>query len=139
MIKKKRIAIVAGDFPPSNLAAVHRSRLWAQYLPEFGWEPIIVTTHWNYYEETLDPALLELVDPELRVIRTKAIPIKPIRLLGDIGVRGFYWHLKALKSLVACKEIDFVHITIPSNPSALLGEMLYRHCRFPFGIDYIDP
>ena len=29
----------------------------------------------KYYEEKLDPALLELVSPELRVIRTKAIPL----------------------------------------------------------------
>jgi hypothetical protein len=139
MTKAKRIAIVAGHFPPSNLAAVHRSRLWSQYLPEFGWEPIIVTTHWKYYEETLDPTLLELISPELRVIRTKAIPVKPVRLVGDIGVRALYWHLKELDKLVVRKEIDFVHITIPSNYSALLGELLYRRHRFPFGIDYIDP
>ena len=53
----------AGHFPPSNLAGVHRSRLWAQHLPEFGWEPIIVTAHSKYYEEKLDPALLKLSIP----------------------------------------------------------------------------
>jgi hypothetical protein len=135
----KRVAIVAGHFPPSNLAGVHRSRLWAQHLPEFDWEPIIVTTHWKYYEEDHDPALLELVSPRLRVIRTKAVPVKPVRVIGDIGVRAFYWHLNALDKLVVKKEIDFIHITIPSNYSALLGELLYRRHRFPFGIDYIDP
>ena len=135
----KRIAIVAAHFPPSNLAAVHRSRLWAQYLPEFGWEPIIVTTHWKYYEEVLDSALLELVSPDLRVIRTKAFSVKPVRLIGDLGARALYWHFKALEELITRKEIDFVHITIPSNFSALLGELIYRRYRFPFGIDYIDP
>jgi hypothetical protein len=136
---KKRIAIVAGHFPPSNLAAVHRSRLWAQYLPEFGWEPTIVTTHWKYYEEVLDPALLELVSPELQVIRTKAIPVKPVRIIGDIGARALYWHLQALDELIVRDKIDFIHITIPSNFSALLGELLYRRHKVPFGIDYIDP
>jgi hypothetical protein len=135
----KRIAIVAAHFPPSNLAAVHRSRLWAQYLPEFGWEPIIVTTHWKYYEETLDCRLVELVSPDLSVIRTKAIPVKPIRVIGDIGIRALYWHFKALDELIVQKKIDFLHITIPSNFSALLGEFLYRRHGFPFGIDYIDP
>ena len=121
------------------MAGVHRSRLWAQHLPEFGWEPIILTAHWKYYEEKLDPALLELVSPELRVIRTKAIPSKPVRLVGDIGVRSLYWQFKALDQLVARKEIDFIHFTIPSNYVALLGQMLYRRYRFPFGIDYQDP
>ncbi len=139
MTRTKRIAIVTGHFPPSNLVGVHRSRLWAQHLQEFGWEPVIVTTHWKYYEETLDPTLLELVSPELRVIRTKAIPVQPVRLVGDIGVRALYWHLKVLDQLIVRKEIDFIHITIPSNYSVLLGELLYRHHRFPFGIDYQDP
>jgi hypothetical protein len=139
MTNRKRIALVAAHFPPSNLAAVHRSRLWAQHLPEFGWEPIIVTTHWKYYEEALDSPLLQLVSPDLRVIRTKAFPVKPVRIIGDIGARALYWHFKALDELIIRKEIDFVHITIPSNFSALLGELLYRRHRFPFGIDYIDP
>ena len=139
MRKDRRIAIVTGHFPPSNLAGVHRARLWAQYLPEFGWEPIVITTHWRYYEEGLDAGLVELVSPTLRVIRTKAIPVKPIKLIGDIGVRSFYWQLKALNELILNKEIDFIHITIPSNYLALLGELLYRRHRFPFGIDYQDP
>src|SRR5205823_5827919 len=139
MTRSKRLAIVTGHFPPSNLAGVHRSRLWAQYLPEFGWEPIIITAHWKYYEETLDPTLLELVSPELRVIRTKAIPLKPVRLVGDIGVRALYWQFKALDQLIAHKEIDFILFTIPSNYPALLGQVLYRRYSFPFGIDYQDP
>ena len=139
MTKIKRIALVTGHFPPSNLAAVHRSRLWAQYLPEFGWKPIIVTAHWDYYEERLDPTLLDLVGPDLRVIRTKAMPLRPVRIVGDIGLRALFWHLRALNELVLRKEIDFFHICIPSNYSALLGEMIYRKRKFPFGIDYIDP
>ena len=139
MTRPRRVALVTGHFPPSNLAGVHRSRLWAQHLPEFGWEPIIVTAHHDYYEEKLDPTLLELVDPGLRIIRTRAIPVKPVRLAGDIGLRALYWQFKALDELVARKEVDFVHITIPSNYPALLGELLYRRHRFPFGIDYQDP
>jgi hypothetical protein len=139
MTHSRRIAIVTGHFPPSNLTCVHRSRLWAQYLPEFDWEPIIVTAHSDYYEEKLDPALLELVSPDLRVIRTRAIPIEPVRLVGDIGIRAFYWQFKVLDELIRCNEIDFIHITIPSNYAALLGETLYRRHSFPFGIDYQDP
>jgi Glycosyl transferase 4-like domain len=135
----KRIAIVTGHFPPSNLAGVHRARLWAPYLPEFGWEPVIVTADPKYYEEILDPALLDLVSPNLRVIRTKAIPVRPIRVIGDIGVRALFWHLRALDDLIARKDIDFVLITIPSNFSALLGELLHRRHGVPFGIDYQDP
>ncbi len=60
-------------------------------------------------------AAYSLSVPDLRVIRTKAIPSKPVRLVGDIGLRALYWHFKALDELVARKEIDFIHFTIPSN------------------------
>ena len=53
MTRAMRVALVTGHFPPSNLAGVHRSRLWATHLPEFGWEPIVVTAHPDYYEEKL--------------------------------------------------------------------------------------
>jgi hypothetical protein len=62
-----------------------------------------------------------------------------VRLVGDIGVRALPWQLRVLDRLIVRSEIDFVHITIPSCYSALLGELLYRRHRFPFGIDYIDP
>jgi hypothetical protein len=135
----KRVALFAAHFPPSNLAGVHRSRLWAQYLHEFGWTPTIVTTHWRYYEEALDWRLCNLLDPGLPVIRTRAIPAKPVRLIGDIGVRGFPWHLSELRRLFRENRIDFLHITVPSFYSAMLGEALFRKGRIPFGIDYIDP
>lgn len=135
----KRLVLVAAHFPPSNLAAVHRTRLWARYLPEFGWQPTIVTTHWKSYEESLDWDLCELVPADLKIIRTAALPTHPLRLVGDIGIRGFPWHLCALDRLAAAGLMDFLHITIPSNYSALLGPLLHRRRGIPYGIDYIDP
>lgn len=135
----RTVALVAPHFAPSNFAGVHRARLWAQHLGEFGWKPIIVTTHWRHYEERLDWKLCDLVDPELEIIRTSALPTKPFRVVGDIGVRGLPWHLRALRRLFDDRRIDFLHITVPSFYSAILGDLLYRRRRVPFGIDYIDP
>jgi hypothetical protein len=135
----KRVALFATHFPPSNLAGVHRCRLWAQHLPEFGWQPTIVTTHWRYYEEALDWRLCKLLDPDLAIIRTRAIETKPVRLVGDIGIRGFPWHLSELRRLFREHRTDFLHITVPSFYSAMLGEALFVKGRIPFGIDYIDP
>lgn len=135
----RTVAIVAPHFPPSNLASVHRARLWAQHLEEFGWKPIIVTTHHDHYEEALDWDLAGLVDGNLEVVRTKALPTRPLRLIGDIGVRAFPWHLAELRRLKRERRIDFVHITIPAFYSALLGDRLFAREPQPFGIDYIDP
>src|SRR5690348_14318847 len=90
----RRIIIAAPHFPPSNLAAVHRTRLFAQHLPEFGWGPIIVTVHHSHYEEALDWDLVRLLPKTLRIERVWALPTKPLRLVGDVGVRGFIPMLK---------------------------------------------
>ncbi len=135
----KNVVIVAPHFPPSNLAGVHRARLFSQYIEEFGWRPTIVTTHWKYYEEKLDWNLAALVDPSLEVISTPALPTKPIRTVGDIGVRAMPWHLAALRRLRREGRMDFLLITVPSFYSAILGQLLYREQPLPFGIDYIDP
>jgi len=138
-MSQRTVAIVAPHFPPSNLAGVHRARLLSQHLHEFGWRPIIVTTHWRHYEEALDWGLASLLDPALEVIRTQAAPTRPVRVIGDIGVRALPWHLAALRRLRRERQMDFLHITVPSFYSATLGQLLYRREPLPFGIDYIDP
>jgi hypothetical protein len=135
----KNVVLVAAHFTPSNLAAVHRSRLWTQHLREVGWNPIIVTTHYRHYEEALDWDLDGLVQEDLEVIRTAALLTRPLRLIGDIGVRGLAFHYNALAQLARQGRMDFLHITIPSMYSALLGRMVHSVYGTPYGIDYIDP
>jgi len=38
----KRLLMVAFHFPPSGAVAAQRAHKFARYLPEFGWEPIVV-------------------------------------------------------------------------------------------------
>ena len=135
----KTCLLVAPHFPPSNFASVHRARLWSRHLPEFGWKPIILTTHSDYYEEALDWDLQKLLPSDLEITATKALPTKPIRLVGDIGIRAFPYHLAAAAKLAKARKIDFMHITIPANFSALLGRPLRALRGVPYGIDYIDP
>lgn len=134
-----KIIIVSPHFPPSNLAAVHRTRLFAQHLPQLGWEPIVVTVHEKYYEEALDFNLEKLLPKELRIVKTNALATKPIRLIGDIGIRGFYAMYKAIVKLVQNEKIDFLYIPIPSHFAALLGRLVYQKTGVKYGIDYIDP
>lgn len=135
----KKIIIVSPHFPPSNLAAVHRSRLFAKHLPTFGWEPIIVTVHHNFYEEELDWNLHELTGKNIRVESAKALHIKPVKLVGDVGIRGFWGMYKKIIKLIKTENIDFLYIPIPSNYAALLGRLVYEKTHVPYGIDYIDP
>src|SRR5258706_14861909 len=106
--------MISPHFPPSNLAAVHRSRLFAQHLPAFGWEPIILTVHEKYYEETPDYNLVKLLPVNLRIEKVKAFKITKPRIIGDLGLRAFFQLLKRTTSLIKKERIDFLYILIPS-------------------------
>ena len=135
----RRVALVSGQFAPSNLVGAHRARLWSRYLPEFGWEPIVVTGDPARYEERLDPDLERLVPPGLRVIHAPTLPTRPLRLIGDLGMRAFPGCYRVLAGLAARREVDFVLVTIPSNFLAPVGRLMHRRYGVPFGIDYQDP
>ena len=133
------VLIVAPQFPPCNLAAVHRTRLFVHHLEEFGWEPIVLTVDPEYYEEELDWKLTDLVPDDLRVERVPALPTEPVRLFGDIGLRSFVPMLRRILQLERTEEIDFLYIPIPPHFSALLGRIVHELRGLPYGIDYIDP
>ena len=117
----------------------HRARLWSRYLPEFGWEPTVVTGDPRHYEERPDPDLERLVAPGLEVVHAATLPTRPIRLVGDVGVRAFWGCYRAVADLVRQRRADFVLVTIPSNFLAPLGRLVHGRFGVPFGIDYQDP
>ncbi len=121
------------------MAAVHRSRLFAQHLPSFGWDPIILTVDERDYEESLDWNLHALLPENLRIEKVGAFPVTKPRLIGDIGLRAFFQLRKRALELVKSEHIDFVYIPIPSFYVALIGPYLHRKTGVKYGIDYIDP
>jgi glycosyltransferase involved in cell wall biosynthesis len=70
---KKRVLIIAHEFPPVCGGLVMRALKFAKYLPEYGWHPIILTANpndcygnqaWGY-----DPGLLTEIEDEAIVCR----------------------------------------------------------------------
>jgi hypothetical protein len=139
IFRLNKILIISPHFPPSNLAAVHRSRLFAQHLPSFGWEPVVLTVHEDFYEELPDSNLEKLLPARLRVEKVKAFRITRPRVVGDIGMRGFFQLYKRAKQIIKNEQFDFLYIMIPSFYTALLGRWLHHSTGIPYGIDYIDP
>jgi len=135
----KTILLITPHYPPSNLAAVHRSRLFAQHLPALGWNPIILTVDENYYEESLDWKLHQLLPKDQRIEKVSAFKVTKPRLIGDIGLRGYFQLRRRALELIRSEKIDFVYIPIPSFYMALLGPYLFKKTGVPYGIDYIDP
>lgn len=69
----KKVLIITYYWPPSGGAGVQRWVKFAKYLPEYGWEPVILTVDPQYaaYPVT-DNSLANEVPSSLEVITTKA-------------------------------------------------------------------
>lgn len=68
----KKILIIAYHFPPDSQVGGIRPAKFAKYLPEFGWEPHILTIKDKYIEETDSSRLKEI--ESVRITRTSVFP-----------------------------------------------------------------
>jgi hypothetical protein len=134
-----KLLIIYPHWYPSNLAGVHRARLTGNYLSEFGWKPLVLGVKPEYYEETSDPDMHRLFSKAFQEYRVDAWKARKPRLVGDIGLRGFFQLYKKAKEIIREENPDFLWIPIPSFYTALLGRFLHEKTGIRYGIDYIDP
>ncbi len=66
----KRILIIAYYFPPSGGPGVQRVLKYTKYLPEYGWQPFVLTVE-NGTFPALDYSLLDEIPKNVKVFRTK--------------------------------------------------------------------
>lgn len=137
----KRVAIIGADFVPSSLPPANRVRFFAKHLPEFGWEPIVITAKPEFYDWSVDEENELLLSNSLSVIRTRAWRSGWTRKvgIGDIGMRAFLFQWRALKKLCRATSVDLVFVPVPPYVSMVLGRMAHRKFGIPYVIDYIDP
>lgn len=133
------ILLISSHYPPSNLTATHRVRMFAKHLPTFGWNPTVLTIDEKYYEEKLDFELNTLVPQNQHVERVNAFKVTRPRVIGDVGLRAFFQLKKKAIEIITTEKIDFVYIFIPSFYLSLLGPFLHKRLGIKYGIDYIDP
>ncbi|UCE27864.1 MAG: glycosyltransferase [Candidatus Coatesbacteria bacterium] len=79
----KKLLVNAYYFPPIGGGGVQRTVKFAKYLPEFGWDPTILTVKDIAYR-SYDPTPLDEI-PEVRVVRTGSFD--PFRL-GYLASKG---------------------------------------------------
>jgi hypothetical protein len=137
----KRVVIIGADFSPSSLPPALRIQFFARHLPEFDWDPIVLSINPKHYQWQIDPESERLLPEALKVIRTSALPAKLARKfgVGDIGLRSLWHHWRALARLCREKKVDLVFIPVPPYYPMVLGRLAHFWFGVPYVIDYIDP
>jgi glycosyltransferase involved in cell wall biosynthesis len=75
----KKVLFIAYLFPPVGGGGVQRSSKFAKYLPEFGWQPLVLTVK-EPYDFYRDVSLMKDLGNDVKIYRTLSIePMKWVR------------------------------------------------------------
>ncbi len=123
----KRLLMIAYYFPPLGMAGVQRPFHFARYLPEFGWEPLILTVKdIAYYAR--DPRLAAEAR-RMRVFRSESLDVS--RLLYLMGKKQVQLSLR--NERISRFTLNFFLLPdarVPWLPFALaLGSRIIRQYR----------
>lgn len=141
--------MIAYHFPPlAGSSGIQRTLRFARYLPEFGWQPIVLTTHPRAYLKVSDDQLTDVADG-IEVIRAAAwdtarhfsiagrypgVLARPDRWLS--WWPGAVWSgMRAIKH----RRPDAIWSTYPIATAHLIGASLVKRSALPWVADFRDP
>lgn len=142
--------MVAWYFPPWGGAGVQRTLKHVKYLPQFGWQPVVLTGPVPRAGLN-DPTLLEELDQAPAVRRTSALlppAALPWRvrhaltrwlLLSDEQAGWYPFALRAASDLIEHGSIDAVYTTSTPYTAHLIGLRLKQRFGLPWVADFRDP
>jgi Glycosyltransferase Family 4 len=145
----KRVAVVAYHFPPVGGAGVQRSTAFARYLPEFGYEPVVITGPGEQYGEwtPLDVTLAAGLPAGLEVVRVPG-PVPPdsppMRSRAERWLRltspfTRWWREGAVRVGSGLRDVELVYASLSPFESAEAGLELARRLGAPCVLDLRDP
>jgi glycosyltransferase involved in cell wall biosynthesis len=145
-----KLLAVAYYFPPAGGAGVQRTTKFVKYLPQFGWQPIILTVKEKHFPLT-DSSLLAELPAELTIQSTPALLLPgwlPWRLrrlisrwllLVDDQIGWYPFAVMAGLKLVKKAQPQAIYTTSAPYTSHLIGKALKKHTGLPWIADFRDP
>jgi len=149
----KKILLVSYYWPPLGGPGSLRPVKFARYLPEFGYEPMVLTRKSIPYH-SMDKELGDQVK-HIKTMRTESLD--PARLLHIMGMRHYRpkpWHLPAKQAMnfpdhkilwlpfafnaARERKFDYIFVTAPPFSAFLSGYYLTRVLSKPLILDFRD-
>lgn len=123
----KKVLFIAYDFPPcEHIGGALRSEKFVQYLPEFGWKPIVVSLKASQ-NEGLEPDIIRF---------PSTLPYsKPY----NFNPYGWAWNLYRNKDkLLKDRDIRIIYVSCPPFPPAVTASLYKKKSNIPLVIDFRD-
>lgn len=145
----RRVLMVAFHFPPLSVSSgIQRTLRFVQHLPEFGWEPIVLTAHPRAYPVTSDDLVKEIpagtvverafaLDTSNHLSLLRRYPAFLAR--PDRWVSWWPGGVAAGRRLITRYRPDAIWSTYPIATAHLIGRSLHRASGLPWIADFRDP
>jgi glycosyltransferase involved in cell wall biosynthesis len=144
----RRALMIAYHFPPTQgSSGVLRTLSFARHLPEFGWEPLVLTVHPRAYPQTSDHQMSDI--PEGLVVK-RAFALDTARHLAIRGAylgplaapdRWWTWWLGAVPAglrMIRRYRPEVIWSTAPIATAHMIGLTLHRLTGLPWVADIRD-
>jgi len=137
--KAKKVLIVSYAFPPADWLAAQRIGKLAKYLPDFGWEPIVLTTNKRYALQTLPVEI-----NESNIVRAPSFSLGryihqlPILRMLPHPLGWYPYAITAGYRIINTHEIDAIFSSsFPSSPH-FVASWLQRRSGIPWIAEFRD-
>jgi hypothetical protein len=145
----KRVIMTGFHFPPSAISSGHlRLLAFAKYLPEFGWDPVVLSATQGAYEH-VDPDSFQSIPQECRVHRAFALDARRHfglfgrypSLLAQPDRWANWWPSAVLLGLWLIRRYraEAIWSTFPIMTSHCIAYTLSRLTGIPWIADFRDP
>lgn len=161
----KKVLLISYSFPPVGGIGVQRNLKFVKYLPNFGWEPIVLTINPDYFL-LQDNELLKDIPNGTKTFRTQCIKPKQRSLswikytvkgnnkksfsklilnfvekefiIPDIWIGWLPFSIITGRNIIKSEKIDVILCSGPSFTSFLVGFVLSKIYKLPLILDYRD-
>ena len=141
----KKVLLIALEYAPCRSAGVQRTLRFAEFLKEFGWQPIVLTATDNIYQRRDDT----LVAPDCPTVRAKcedasvkfAINGKYFQWM-TLPDKYWPWYFDAVRQgcrLIEEHKPDVIWSTYPVLTAHLIAKKLSQKFELPWIADFRDP
>ncbi len=152
----KKVLFIAYHFPPIAGGGTFRSLKFVKYLPEFGWQPTVITTN-NKLSFAYDNNLLNEIPKDIKIIRTNEFNLFILHIIfSKFGLGKFYdiikekffipdskigWIPNAIKKSkieLKLQKYDLIFSTSPTICSHIIAMKLSKKFNIPWVCDFRD-
>ena len=158
-----KVLVLAYYYPPMGLSGVQRTLKFTKYMPQFNWEPTVITAGNIAYFAHDFSLLKEAEEAGVKIIRTEAydpnsiigkkygtvnMPKEFVRKLYSNFSKSFFipdnkksWAKRAYqkaREVLKKERFDIIYVTIPPYSSFVYAAKLKQEFQIPLFVDYRD-